>query len=61
MITFIYIYIYIYICTRMHMCVYVYVWKCAVCYCFSSCQYPKDGELGLRSATSGETLVEKRY
>ena len=28
------------------------------CVFFSSCQDPTDGELSLRSATSGETLVE---
>ena len=38
------------------MCVYV---CCAVMSCaVLSCQYPTDGELSLRSAMSGETLLE---
>ena len=60
---YIYVYVYVNMCVYAYLCVYnVYVCMCVcvcvVCCCFSSCQDRTDGELSLRSATSGETLVE---
>ena len=49
-------------CVCVYMCIYVctyeYVCVCVLCLVFSSCKDATDGELSLRSATSGETLVQ---